>query len=204
MARVLNYFAHPAVSHSIVNVQLKAVAEATNDVTFVDLYAKYPRFQIDVEHEQQLLLEHDIIVFQFPIYWYSSPSIIKEWLDLVLVNGFAFGVDGDKLSGKRFLLSLTTGGSENDYSSSGYQNFELRQFLRPFEQTANLCNMNFTAPYVLYQALHADTNGALETHVSGYKKLLETMGDDTFDFDAIASLDTFDASHIRTVEGASK
>ena len=56
-----------------------------------DLYEAYPDFLIDVEAEQALLLEHDVIVFQHPVYWYSSPAILKEWQDLVLEHGFAYG-----------------------------------------------------------------------------------------------------------------
>ena len=61
------------------------------------LYAAYPDFMIDVKREQQLLLDHDIIVLQHPFYWYSSPAIIKEWLDLVLENGWAYGTGGSNL-----------------------------------------------------------------------------------------------------------
>ena len=51
-------------------------------VTFVDLYAEYPRFEIDVDREQARLLAHDVIVFQNPLFWYSTPAILKEWQDL--------------------------------------------------------------------------------------------------------------------------
>ena len=52
-------------------------------VTAIDLYAEYPDYNISIEREQQRLVEHDVIIFQFPIYWYSTPALLKEWQDLV-------------------------------------------------------------------------------------------------------------------------
>jgi len=93
---------------------LKRASSGIEDVTIVDLYAEYPDFCIDIDREQQRLREHDIIVFMFPLYWYSTPSILKEWQDLVLEHGFAYGHDGKELSGKKLLCALTAGGNEDE------------------------------------------------------------------------------------------
>ena len=92
--KTLVLFAHPAHRHSRTNRLMLEAARRIAGVTIVDLYADYPRFEIDVEREQQRLLEHDAIVFQFPLYWYSTPSLLKEWQDLVLEHGFAYGEHG--------------------------------------------------------------------------------------------------------------
>lgn len=94
MARLLVYYAHPGHRHSQVNRHMARAAERVAGITFVDLYAEYPRFDIDVEREQQRLLDHDVILFQFPVFWYSTPSLLKEWQDLVLEHGFAYGAGG--------------------------------------------------------------------------------------------------------------
>jgi glutathione-regulated potassium-efflux system ancillary protein KefG len=61
-----------------------------------DLYETYPDFAIDIEAEQEkLLTAHDVIALQFPLYWYSTPALLKEWLDLVWLHGFAYGEDGN-------------------------------------------------------------------------------------------------------------
>tara|TARA_Y100001936_G_C15965383_1_gene608031 strand:- start:674 stop:943 length:270 start_codon:yes stop_codon:yes gene_type:complete len=73
--KVLVLFAHPAQTRSEVNVPLFADAQAIEHVTAVDLYAEYPDFNIDIEREQQQLVDHDIIIFLYPLYWYSTPSI---------------------------------------------------------------------------------------------------------------------------------
>src|SRR6266545_285117 len=103
--KILILFAHPRLSGSHVQ---RAVHDLPG-VTFHDLYAAYPDFTIDVGHEQSLLLDHDLIVLQHPFYWYSAPAIIKEWLDLVLELGWAYGPGGTALRGKLMMNAITTG-----------------------------------------------------------------------------------------------
>ena len=104
MARLLVCYAHPGHKHSHVNKYMASAAAALDGITFVDLYSDYPRFDIDVDAEQQRLLDHDVILFQFPLFWYSTPSIVKEWQDLVLEHGFAYGKTGRALEGKRVIF----------------------------------------------------------------------------------------------------
>jgi putative NADPH-quinone reductase len=199
MARLIVYYAHPGHKHSHVNRYMARAASAVEGITFVDLYRDYPRFDIDVDVEQRRLLDHDVILFQFPFFWYSTPSIIKEWEDLVLEHGFAYGADGDHLEGKRLHLAITAAGPEDAYTPGGYQHHPIREFLTPLEQTARLCKMHFSAPYVLYASLRAPAAGLVEPHVGGYRRLLEAIRDDRYDFDAAAHLDVvrFDTLLIR-------
>ena len=189
MAKLLVYYAHPGHKHSHANKVMVAEARKVDGITFVDLYAEYPRFEIDIDREQHRLLEHDVILFQFPLFWYSSPSLVKEWEDLVLEHGFAYGSGGDKLTGKRLMLAVTAAGPEDAYTVEGYQHYPIRTFLTPFECTATLCHMTFTPPYVLYASLHAPTAGKLKPHANGYRRLLEAVRDDRYDFNAVADRD---------------
>jgi len=200
MSRPLVYYAHPGHKYSHVNRYMARAAAAVDGVTFVDLYRDYPRFDIDVNVEQQRLLDHDVILFQFPLFWYSTPSIIKEWEDLVLEHGFAYGHDGDRLAGKRMMLVVSGAGPKDAYTHAGYQHFPIRTFLTPLEQTARLCKMHFLAPYVLYAALRAPEAGLVEPHVDGYRQLLEALRDDRYDFDVAEKMNivTFDNLPIRT------
>ena len=199
MARLIVYYAHPGHKHSHVNKHMARAARAVEGITFVDLYADYPRFDIDVVVEQKRLLDHDVIVFEFPMFWYSTPSIVKEWEDLVLEHGFAYGADGDKLADKHMLLAVTAAGPEDAYTQNGYQHYPIRTFLTPLEQTALLRRMHFTAPYVLYSSLTAPASGLVEPHVQGYVRLLEAIRDDCYDFEAAGTMDVvaFDSLPIR-------
>ena len=189
MANLIVYYAHPGHKHSHVNRFMARAARAIDGITFVDLYSDYPRQDIDVDTEQQRLLDHDIVLFQFPVFWYSSPSIIKEWQDLVLEHGFAYGADGDKLADKTMMLAVTAAGPQEAYTRDGYQNFPLRTFLTPFEQTARLCKMQFVAPFVLYSSLQAPKAGQVDPHVEGYRTLLRALRDDRYDLAAAADME---------------
>ena len=181
MPKVILYYAHPGQRFSNVNKAMWDAAQTLDDITRVDLYAEYPRFDINTDREQQRLLEHDIILFQFPLFWYSTPSIVKEWQDLVLEHGFAYGSGGTRLAGKRLMLALTAAGPQDAYTPEGYQHHHLRTFLRPLEQTASLCKMHFLPPYVLYGALKAPREDRVAPHVAGYARLLAGLRDGRFD-----------------------
>jgi len=199
MAGLIVYYAHPGHRYSHVNRQMARAAAHIRDITLVDLYSEYPRFDIDVGREQQRLLAHDVILFQFPLFWYSTPSLIKEWQDLVLEHGFAYGTGGDRLAGKVMMLAVTGAGPEEAYTHQGYQHYPVRTFLTPLEQTARLCKMRFPAPYVLYSSLKAPAAGRVEPHVDGYRRLLEAIRDDRYDFAQAERMDVirFDDLPIR-------
>lgn len=203
MAKVLVLFAHPGQRHSRINILMAKVARNIVGVTFVDLYAEYPKYDIDIDAEQARLLQHDVIIFQFPIYWYSTPSILKEWQDLVLEYGFAYGHTGDKLAGKSFLPVITAGGPDHAYTEEGRNHFRLRALLSPLEQTANLCRMRFLAPYALFAAHDARSDGRADPHLEGYRKLLEALRDETFDLEAAARLEHLSADTLPLRESLS-
>jgi glutathione-regulated potassium-efflux system ancillary protein KefG len=196
MAKLIVYYAHPGNRHSQVNKAMAAEARSIGGLTYVDLYAEYPRFEISLEREQQRLLEHDVILFQFPMFWYSTPSLLKEWQDLVLEHGFAYGVNGDRLRGKTVMLAVTAAGDKDAYTTRGYQHYPIRTFLTPLERTAKLCLMGFAAPYVLYGSLQAPDDGRLSAHVAGYRRLLEAVRDDRFDFEAAAEADVIEHGYL--------
>jgi glutathione-regulated potassium-efflux system ancillary protein KefG len=89
---------------------------------------------------------HDVIALQFPFYWYSMPALLKEWLDLVWLHGFAYGKTGHALRGKRLFVATTTGGGQRALSPEGGNRFTMDEFLRPLEQTAYLCGMVWESP----------------------------------------------------------
>jgi len=152
-----------------------------NSVTLVDLYAEYPHFQIDIDRDQARLLAHDVIVFQHPLYWYSTPAILKELQDLVLEHGFAYGTDGTALNGKFFFNALTAGGLEAAYCAEGYNHFSIRELLHPIEQTAMLCGMTYLPPFALFGSRTAVEDGRLDRHITDWVKLLKAVRDNHID-----------------------
>lgn len=150
MNRILVILAHPALHKSKIHKELSEAAKSVSGVTFNDLYSNYPDFYINIKNEQKLLLEHEIVVWQHPLYWYSCPSLMKEWIDTVLEHNFAYGKSGIFLKGKMVMSAISTGGSSNVYSGGGSCPYTLRQYLAPFHQTAILCGMDYLPPFVVY------------------------------------------------------
>lgn len=85
--RVLIIFAHPRFEKSRANDALIAQIPKHKNITFNDLYEAYPDFNIEIQKEKQLLLEHDVIIWHHPFYWYSAPPLLKQWIDMVLEFG---------------------------------------------------------------------------------------------------------------------
>ncbi|GLX85141.1 hypothetical protein tloyanaT_13930 [Thalassotalea loyana] len=147
MNNVLVISGHPNLSESNTNqVILNTLETELAGVEIRALDSLYPDYNIDIEAEQTALLNADIVVLQFPFYWYSVPALLKKWIDDVFSYGFAYGSEGNKLQNKDFILSLTIGGPEEAYSPLGYNHFPIAQLLQPLEQTAYLAGMKFHKP----------------------------------------------------------
>lgn len=179
--RVLVQLAHPVLERSRVNRRLIAAVRDLPGVTLHDLYERYPAFDIDVRREQALLLEHDVIVFQHPFYWYSTPAILKEWQDLVLEHGWAYGKGGTRLHGKLTCNAITTGGPATAYQHDGRNRFTMRELLAPWDQTAFLCGMRFLAPLVVHGSFRLGSDEDVAPHAELYRRVLLALRDDTLD-----------------------
>jgi glutathione-regulated potassium-efflux system ancillary protein KefG len=186
MRRILVLFAHPVLERSRVNRRLLDAIRDLDGVRVHDLYEEYPTLAIDAAREQRLLLEHDAFVFQHPFYWYSTPAILKEWQDLVLQHGWAYGVGGTHLRGKITLNVVSTGGPATAYQRGGYNRFSVRELLAPWDQTAYLCGMRFLAPFVVHGALKVASDADVAASRASYVRLLEALRDDRIDLDAAA------------------
>ena len=188
--KILVLFAHPSQERSEVNVPIFNSLKQKEFVTLVDLYAEYPSFRIDIDREQERLVEHDVIVFMFPMYWYSTPSILKEWQDLVLEYGFAYGTDGKALHGKTFCCVLSAGGPKEAYKVDGYNHFTLRELLRPLEQTSNLTGMIYLPPLALYSARSvSESSERLLNHQKEIEKYFKCLHHGQLDYEKVKDLD---------------
>jgi glutathione-regulated potassium-efflux system ancillary protein KefG len=191
--RVLILFAHPALEKSRVNRRMAGAVRDLEGVTFNDLYEAYPDFDIDVAREQELLLEHDLIVLHHPFYWYSTPAILKEWQDLVLEHGWAYGSEGTALHGKAMLNVMTAGGSAEAYCAEGHNSYTIPEFLRPIEQTARLCGMEYLPPFVVH-GTHSLGDAEIRAHAKEYRRAIEALRDGKIDLDAARARGRLNAS----------
>lgn len=186
--RILILAAHPAPRRSVAGRALRQAAREMDGVTLADLHAEYPRLDIDADREQQRAEAHDVLIFLHPFYWYSTPAILKEWQDIVLEHGWAFGHSGKALTGKIFFSALTAGNPEESYAEDGYNHFTLRQLLTPLEQTADYCGMVYLPPFAFFRAGHAGEDNRLNEHVAEWKGLLAALRDRRLDIEAARAL----------------
>ncbi|MEV6210174.1 NAD(P)H-dependent oxidoreductase [Kitasatospora sp. NPDC051914] len=169
--RTLVVVAHPDLASSRVTARLADAIRDLHHVTVHDIAAAYPDGRIDVAREQQLLREHEVIVWQFPWHWYSVPAVLKSWIDQVLEFGFAYGPGGTALHGKTLRLATSTGGPAHSYRPDGHNRFTIAELLHPIEATAHLTGMNLIAPLVLFGARTASDED-LALHAKQYRALL--------------------------------
>lgn len=135
---------HPAFAHSRVNAALVH----NSPVEVRDLYQLYPTERIDVAAEQAALSAADRIVWQFPLYWYSGPGLMKKWLDQVLTPGWAYE-GGTALQGKELLIATTMGGKLTDYQATGPQGHTVTEFLLPLTVTGEYVGMQVLPPFIV-------------------------------------------------------
>ena len=155
MSKVLIISGHPDLAKSHTNTLiLDKVQSALGQASLRRLDSLYPDFRIDVAAEQQALLAAEVVVLQFPFYWYSVPALMKQWIDQVFAYDFAYGARGDKLKGKSLILSFTVGGPADSYDPQGYNHFTIEQLVRPLQQTAYLAGMDYQPPVYSHQMVY--------------------------------------------------
>jgi glutathione-regulated potassium-efflux system ancillary protein KefG len=154
---ILVLTAHPDLASSSVNRMWFDALTDVAGVTTRDLMTiGGPEMKFDPAAEQELLQKADRVVLQFPFFWYSSPPVLKAWLDQVLLSGFAYGPGGDGLRGKELVLAISTGGPAESYQAGAFNSFPMAAFLTPFQQTALMTGMTYLPPFVLHSALSRD------------------------------------------------
>ena len=116
-------------------LQTRLLPEAEYDI----LDRLYPDYRIDVEAEQKKLVEADIIVLQYPVFWYGWTSLMQKWIEDVFQHGFSHGSKGKALVGKKLFLSFTTGAPEEAYQNG---NVDIEDLIKPAVGMAALTGLD--------------------------------------------------------------
>jgi NAD(P)H dehydrogenase (quinone) len=117
-------------------------------------------FTPELECEIAKVEAADLMIWQFPLWWFSLPGILKGWVDRVFAMGRAYGggrvYDTGPFRGKRALLSLTTGGPEGAYSPDGF-NGDMDAILRPIHRgMLEFTGFEVLAPHIICGPVRAD------------------------------------------------
>ena len=155
MSNVLIVSGHPRLGQdSVANKTiLEELAVLLPEAKIDVLDELYPDYVIDVEAEQAKLRGADVIVLQYPLWWYGWPALLQKWMEDVFVRGFSHGSTGTALRGKKLVVSVTTGAGESYYSA---QPGGFDRFLAPAMATCALTGMEFAGSLPLFGVSYAN------------------------------------------------
>ncbi len=167
--KTLVIVAHPDLSRSKINAAwAAALAPHADRVTVHRLYEAYPDGKIDVAAEQALIRAHDRVIFQFPLFWFATPALLKQWFDEVLAYGFVYGPGGDALEGKAIGAAISTGGKADAYRAGGQNGYTLDELLRPIQQIAAFCRARYLPIFALSGAMWGVSDDAIAASARHY------------------------------------
>ena len=116
MPKVLLVLCHPYYKNSFANkIVVDKLKTFFPDIEIDNTHELYPDEKIDVKAEQEKCLKAGTIIFQFPMMWFSCPHFLSKWIEDVWAHGWAYGSNGNKLEGKKLILSFTMGAPAEAY-----------------------------------------------------------------------------------------
>ncbi|MVV49610.1 flavodoxin family protein [Pseudomonas sp. PB120] len=135
----------------------------------------------DIQQELDKLLWADLLILNFPIFWFSTPAILKGWIDRVLVSGVCYGgkrfYDQGGLSGKKALVSVTLGGREHMFGDGAIHG-PLEDMLRPILRgTLAYVGFDVLEPFVAWHVPYI-SDDARKAFLRSYQQRLEHLSDD--------------------------
>ncbi|MBB1079336.1 NAD(P)H-dependent oxidoreductase [Limosilactobacillus sp. STM2_1] len=141
--KTLVVVAHPQIENSATEAFLKTAASFDENVTWHQLATPF-----DIKREQSLLSAADRIIFQFPMYWYSAPAILKEWLDKVWDN---YLVNNHLVTGRELGIVVTVGHAASSFQPGASQQYTIAELLRPYEALAHNLGLQYLPAFPIYQ-----------------------------------------------------
>ncbi|NQD71195.1 NAD(P)H-dependent oxidoreductase [Sphingobacterium shayense] len=168
---------HPNIEASVINKRwIQELEKHPKKYDVHQLYLAYPDEKIDVEKEQKLIEKYDKIILQFPLYWFSSPPLLKKWFDEVLTYGWAYGSkSGYKVGDKKIALAISAGVDEDELGPGGSSKYTLTDLTRPFELTFEYVKADYKAPFAYYGMESNVTNEWVENSVPKYLSYIDQL-----------------------------
>lgn len=148
----------------------------------------------DIQAEVEKLLAADLVIFSFPLYWFSLPAILKGWIDRVFLSGVSYGgknfYDQGRLKGKKAMLAFTLGGREHMFGEDAIHG-QIEDMLRPILRgSLYYVGMDVLPPFIGYHVPYI-TQEAREQVLVDYKDYLANL--DKLQPLVFPTLDQFDS-----------
>ena len=135
----------------------------------------------DIQGELDKLLWADLLILNFPIFWFSAPAMLKGWIDRVLVSGVCYGgkrfYDQGGLAGKRAMVTVTLGGREHMFGEGAIHG-PLEDMLRPILRgTLAYVGYDVLSPFVAWHVPYI-SDEARRDFLVGYEQRLQGLADE--------------------------
>lgn len=166
---ILILLSHPDYEHSVAN---RALIDAVSDIPGLTVHhlEKSGRNGIfDLDKEMELLRRADLIVWQFPLYWYSCPASLRDWQDQVL-SPIVYGPD-NFIKNKFVQIAFTAGSRESAFRAGDIIGYTPAEMLRPLQMTVNASGMRYLPPFGVFEARDIPADDLKKASIV-YKNLL--------------------------------
>lgn len=155
-------------------------------------------FAPEVQAELAKLAWCDALVFQFPLWWFGLPAMLKGWVDRVFAMGAVYGggvwYDRGRFAGRRAMLSLTVGGPASMYGPDGL-NGDIHQLLYPIQHgMLRFTGFDVLPPFIAWQPARVGEDGR-RAYLEQYRQRLLTLA--TTEPLRFPSLDDYDTETYR-------
>jgi NAD(P)H dehydrogenase (quinone) len=147
----------------------------------------------DIQQELEKLLWADVLILNFPIFWFSTPAILKGWIDRVLVSGICYGgkrfYDQGGLRGKKALVTVTLGGREHMFGEGAIHG-PLDDMLRPLLRgTLAYVGLEVLPPFVAWHVPYISQEAREDFLISYQQRLIHLADDQPLQFPRLSQFD---------------
>ncbi len=129
----------------------------------------------DIRRELDRLLAADLLILQFPLWWFSVPAILKGWIDRVFLSGAVYGrsamFETGKLRGKTAQLCVTTGAPASSFGP-GSLHGPMDELLAPIQRgVLGFTGMRVLPAFCLHHVPYAGAQGRAEMLLAWERRL---------------------------------
>lgn len=135
-------------------------------------------FAADIRREQEKLFACDVLILQFPLWWFAMPALLKGWVDRVFAMGRIYGgghwYDRGKLAGRRAMVSMTVGGPASMYGPDGL-NGDIDMLLYPIQHgILRFAGFDVLAPFIVWEPVRISLPER-QTYFAAYEQRLDQL-----------------------------
>jgi NAD(P)H dehydrogenase (quinone) len=125
----------------------------------------------DVRRELERIERADLIILQYPMWWFAAPAMLKGWIDRVLVYGRTYTsrmrYDRGHLKGKRAMVSVTLGGAESTFAYNG-RNGDIDLLLWPVQMSLHYVGFTVLPPFTAFEVSGDRGEPQVKARLDGY------------------------------------